>query len=118
MPPDFLRLAAFAIIAPRGSSAVVADGFDRAAFHGFLAELFLVGAAWLLVDVGVTAVVVAAKIAGGGFAAKIAVDALIIDVIFAGNIFGIAVCDVSHSFLRSNKHYTARRQAQCFFCCF
>jgi hypothetical protein len=87
------------------SGAVVADGFDRATFHGFLAQLFLFGRTRLLIDVGIAAVIISAEIAGGGFAAEIAVDALVIDIIFAGNIFGIAVCDISHNFFRSINIY-------------
>ena len=38
----------------------------------------------LLVNVGVTAVIVALEIGGRGFAAQVAVDALVIDIEFAG----------------------------------
>ena len=44
-----------------------------------------------------TAVVVAGEIGGGGFAAEVAVDALVIHIESAGDIFGIFVCVVSHS---------------------
>jgi hypothetical protein len=79
-----------------GLSAVVADGFDRAAFLGFLAAGFLVGILRLLEDKGVTSVVVAFEIVGSGFAAEIAVNALIVHVKFAACVFGIFVCYVSH----------------------
>jgi len=78
------------------SGSVIADGFDGTAFHRFLAKLLLFRSGWLLVDVGITAIVVAAKITGSGLTAKIAVDTLVIDVIFAGKVFGIAICDVCH----------------------
>lgn len=99
------------------SGAVIADGFDRAAFHGFLAELLFIGRFRLLVDVGVTAVIIAAKIARSGFAAEIAVDALIIDVKFAGQVFGIAISDVSHN-IWSKSAYTAPHKAQQYFSLF
>jgi len=88
--------------APQGAqdlAAVVADGFHRAAFHGFLAKLFLIRRFGLLVDVRVAAIIVAAKVARSGFAAEIAVDTLIIDIEFARKVFGIAVCDVCHKFI-------------------
>jgi hypothetical protein len=44
-----------------------------------------------------SAVVVPLEVRGCRFAAKIAIDALIIDVEFPLYIFGIFVCDVSHN---------------------
>jgi hypothetical protein len=79
-------------------SAVGTDRFDRAAFHRFLAERFLFGTLGLLVYEGVAAVVVPLVICGRGLAAKIAVDALVIDVVGAANVFGIFVCGISHIF--------------------
>src|SRR5438105_3978530 len=76
--------------------AVAADRFDRAAFHGFLAERFFLGTLRLFVNEGVAAVVVAFVIRRRGFAAKIAVDALIVDVVRTGNVLGIFVGSVSH----------------------
>jgi hypothetical protein len=87
--------------------AVVANGLDGAAFHRFLAELLFVLGSRLLVNVGIAAVVVAAEIARGRFAAQIAVDALIVDVVLAGQVFRIAICDVSHK--RRWKHIPVRR---------
>jgi hypothetical protein len=46
------------------------------------------------------AVIVPLKVCGRGFAAQIAVDALIVDVKFAWYIFGVFVCDVGHGFSR------------------
>ena len=77
---------------------VVTDRFDRATFHRFLAKRFFLGRLGLLVNVGVSAVVVPLEIGGGGFAAQIAVDALFIDVEFAGCVLGIFVGDVGHDF--------------------
>src|SRR2546423_8516616 len=77
-------------------SAVGADRFDRAAFHRFLAERFFLGALGLLVNEGVAAIIVALVIRRRGFAAKIAIDALIVDVIGTGNVLRIFVCGVGH----------------------
>src|SRR4029453_11299040 len=74
-----------------GAVPVVADRFDRAAFHRFFAETFFVRRLRLLVDVGVPAVIVSFEIGGGRFAAQIAVDALIIDVEFARYVLGVFV---------------------------
>ena len=57
----------------------------------------------MLVNVGVAAIIIAAKITGSGFAAEIAVDTLVIDIVLARKVFGIAVSDVSHN-LRDIKH--------------
>jgi hypothetical protein len=81
------------------SASVIADGFDGTAFHRFLAELLFIRARRLLEDVGIAPVIIAAKVARSGFAAQVAVDALVIDIVLAGEIFGIAVCDVSHNLL-------------------
>jgi hypothetical protein len=79
-----------------GLSAVVADGLDGTAFLGFFAARFLFGRAGLLVNDGVPAVVVALEIFRRGFAAQVAVNALVINVVFASGVFGIFVCGVSH----------------------
>jgi hypothetical protein len=50
----------------------------------------------------VAAVVVALEIVGRGFAAKIAVNALVINVILARHVVGILVCNVSHKIWNSN----------------
>ena len=78
--------------------AVVANRFDRATLHRFLAERFLLRGLWLLVNVGMTPVVVAFETGGGRFAAQIAVDALIIDVEFARYVLGVFVRGVGHVF--------------------
>ena len=56
--------------------AVIANRFDRATFHCFFAERFLLRGLWLLVDVGMTPVVVAFETGRCRFATQIAVDAL------------------------------------------
>ena len=86
-------------------SAVVANGFDRAAFLGFLATRFLVRIFRLLIDEGVTAVIVPFEIIRRGLAAQVAIDALIIYVIFAGDILRIFVRDVCHKAILSFAQY-------------
>jgi hypothetical protein len=77
-------------------AAVVANRFDRATFLGFLATGFFFRRFWLLVNEGVAAVLIALEIIRGGLAAQIAIDALIIYVVFARHVFRIFICDVCH----------------------
>jgi len=81
-----------------GLRAVVADRFDWATFHRFFAEALFLRRLWLFIDVGMAAVVVSLEIGGRGFAAQIAVDALIIDVEFARYVLGVFVRGVGHDF--------------------
>src|SRR5471032_2943370 len=90
----------------RRSASVIADRFHGTAFHRFLAKLLLFGSRRLLVNVGVAAIIIAAKVARGGLAAQITVDTLVIDIKLACEVFGIAVCDVSHNILEIQA-YTA-----------
>jgi hypothetical protein len=78
------------------NSGVIANRFNRTAFLGFFATGFFVRGGRLFVDEGIAAIVIAFEIVRGGFAAEIAVDALVVHVIFTGNVFRIFVCDVSH----------------------
>src|SRR4051812_26410210 len=77
--------------------AVAPDCFNRATFHGFLAKGLFLRTLGLLVNVGMTAVVVAFEIRRGRFAAEIAIDALIIDVEFSFHILRVLICSVCHS---------------------
>ena len=79
-----------------GLTAVVADGFNGAAFHRFFTLSFFLGCFRLLVNVGIPAVIIAGIVVRGGFTAKVTIDALIIDVILANDVFGISIRDVSH----------------------
>src|SRR2546430_12630747 len=81
-----------------GLRAVVADRFDGATFHRFFAEALFLRRLWLFIDVGMAAVVVSLEIGGRGFAAQIAVDALIIDVKLARYVFGVFIRGVGHDF--------------------
>src|SRR4030095_6882029 len=60
--------------------AVIANRFDRATFHRFFAERFLLRGLWLLVNVGMTPVVVAFETGRGGFATQIARDACVMQL--------------------------------------
>jgi hypothetical protein len=82
-----------------GLSAVIADRLDRAALFRFLAAGFLFRVLRLFINVGITSIVIPFEIIGSSFPAKIAVNALIIDVVIAGDIFGVSVSDVCHKFL-------------------
>jgi hypothetical protein len=94
-----------AIFAPfdrfRKSSAVVTDGFDGAAFLGFLAARLFVRAGRLFIDERVAAVVIPLEIVRGRFAAQVAVNALVVHVVFARHVHGIFVCSVCHKFVRA-----------------
>src|SRR5437016_14578513 len=60
--------------------AVATDRFDRATFHRLFTKTFFLGRFRLLVNVGVTAVVIALEIRRRSFPAQIAVDALFVDI--------------------------------------
>src|SRR5260370_24489146 len=76
--------------------AIVADGFDRTSFHGFLAKLLLLRGGRLLKHIGVAAVVAAREISGCGFPAQVAVNALVIDVKLSGHAFSVFIRNVDH----------------------
>ena len=80
----------------RKLGAVIPDSLNRTAFFGFFAAGFFFRILWLLGDERVAAVLIAFEILRRSLAAKIAVDALIIDVIFSSYVFWIFICDVSH----------------------
>ncbi|HEU5245882.1 MAG TPA: hypothetical protein VFU09_02215 [Candidatus Udaeobacter sp.] len=48
-------------------------------------------------------VIVPFEIGGRGFAAQVAIDALIIDVEFAWYVFGVFVRDIGHGFFLKNE---------------
>ena len=56
------------------------------------------GDSGLLVYVGMSTIVVTTEVRGRGFTAKIAVDALVIDVELSLYILGIFICGVGHFF--------------------
>src|SRR6266851_4301387 len=77
--------------------SVVSDGLDRAAFLGLFALRLLLRRTRLFIDERIAAIVVAFEIVRSGFATQVAVNALVIDVEFAGDVFRIFVCNVSHN---------------------
>jgi hypothetical protein len=75
---------------------VVPNRFDWAAIHCLLAESLLLGSLWLLVNIAVPAIVVAFEVCRCGFAAQIAVDALVIYEKFSLKVVAVFVCCVCH----------------------
>ena len=76
--------------------AVAADRLDRATFHRLFAQSFFLGRFGLFINIGMAAVIVATEIRRSGFTAKVAIDALVIDIELSVDIFGIFICGVSH----------------------
>ncbi len=83
----------------RSVFAVVSDGFYRATLYCFLAKGFLLWCCGLLIDVGISLVIVASEILRCSFPAQIAINALVIDVDASFNIFGVFVFDLGHVFV-------------------
>src|SRR5215469_9337385 len=86
-----------------GAVPVIADRFDRTAFHSFFAKSFFIRRLWLFIDVGMAAVIVSFEVGRRRFAAQIAVDALIIYVKLAGHVLGVFVCSIGHDFSVKNE---------------
>jgi hypothetical protein len=84
---------------------VVADGFNRATFLGFLAACLFIGRGRLFIDKGISAVLIAFEIIGRGFAAQVAVNALVVHVVFSRHVFGVFVCYISHKKINLNLDY-------------
>lgn len=76
----------------RSGVAVVADGFDRAAFQGLHAEADFFLSSRLFMDKGIAAFIMSCEESWSCFAAEIAVDALLIDVELARRVFRPFVC--------------------------
>ena len=75
---------------------VTADRLDRTSFHRLFTQVCFLIALRLLENVAVSAVVIPCKIRGRRFTAEIAIDALIVDVIFAADILRVFVGEISH----------------------
>ena len=75
---------------------IATDRFHRAPGQRFFTKIAFFVGFWLLVEIGMPTVIVAFEIRRSGFAAKVAVDALIINVVSAGDVLGVFVCCVSH----------------------
>ena len=85
--------------------AVVADGLYWTPFHGLLALRFLFWRGRLFENVGISPIVAAFEISGRGFPAQVAVNALIIHVIFSRHVNRVFVRNVGHrlSFVSCNR---------------
>ena len=92
----------------RNLRAVAANGLDRATFHRLFAERFFLRRFGLLVNVGMSTIIVTTKVRGGGFTAKIAVYALVIDVELSLYILGVFICGVGH-FFKAGKNVVESR---------
>ena len=86
------------MIRSRSVFAIVADGFNRTSFHGFLAKRLLLRARRLLKHIGVAAVGAAREINGCGFPTQVTVNALVIDVKLSGHVFRVFIRNVSRKF--------------------
>jgi hypothetical protein len=69
-----------------GLLSVAADGFDRATGKGFLAEAALFVGLRLLVEEGMTTVVIALEVSWRGLAAEVTINALVIYIVGTGNV--------------------------------
>jgi hypothetical protein len=87
--------------------SVIADGFNGAAFFGFFATGFFFGRGRLFINKRIAAVVVAFEIIRRGLAAQIAINALVVHVVFARDIFGIFICNVCHTNLNYDSIFQA-----------
>jgi hypothetical protein len=75
---------------------IIADGFNRTSFHGFITKLKLLVISWLLVKVGIPPIIVTRKVIRGSFPAKVAINALVIDIKFPLLIIFVTVLEVCH----------------------
>lgn len=83
-------------LARRALFAIATNGLHRAAGEGVFAEAALFVRFRLLVEVGVATVIIALEVGGRCLAAEVAVNALVIDIVRAGNVLGVFVCSVCH----------------------
>ena len=79
-----------------GFHATPEDQTQLTAAQGPFVLLNFLGSFGLLEDEAVSAVIVALEVRGGGFAAQVAIDALVIDIEFARDIVAVFVCCVCH----------------------
>jgi hypothetical protein len=79
--------------------AVASDGLDGTSFHGFFALDFFFRSRRLFIDEGKTAVVISGEVVRRSLAAKIAIDALVINIVFAHYVVRVSVANVSHKWI-------------------
>ncbi len=82
--------------------AVVADGFHRASVHGLFAKRFFGRIFGLLVEIAVTAIIIAFVIRRCRLTAQVTINALVIHVEFPLHVFRIFVRLVCHIKGRAN----------------
>jgi hypothetical protein len=75
---------------------ITADGLDRAALESFFALGALIVIFRLLVEEGVTSVIITLKVSRRSLAAKVTINALIVHVISTGDVLGVFVSGVGH----------------------
>jgi len=83
-------------MAPHCLLTVVANGFNRATLHRLFALRFFLGRRRLLKNVRIAAIIIPSKIVRRSLAAKVAINALVIDVKLAGRVLRISICKVGH----------------------
>ena len=76
--------------------AIVTDSLHGATFHSLGAESNLLIGHGLLANEGKALVIIAGKEIRGGFAAKVAVDAVAVHIELAGNILLSLIVDIGH----------------------
>ena len=76
----------------------VADGFYRAAFEGFHAEVCFLLVFRLLLDEGVATIIVACEVLGSCLATVIAIYAFLVHEEFPGDVVGPLFIVVCHGF--------------------
>lgn len=76
--------------------AVITDGLHRATLKSLIAEFNLSISLGLLVHVGEALVIIAGEEIGSGFTAKVAVDAVAVDIELAGHILFCFFVDIGH----------------------
>lgn len=76
--------------------AVIANGFNGAAFFGLFALSLFLGGGGLFENERIAAVVVTGEVFRGRLPAQVTIDTLVIDVELATGVFGVFVCYVSH----------------------
>ena len=62
--------------------AIVADGFHRTTFHGFLTQGFFLLVLRLFVEIGIAAIIVPGEILRRRFAPQVTINALSVAVVF------------------------------------
>lgn len=84
--------------ATRSFLSIVANGFDRATLYGRYHELDFFLCFRLPGNVRIAACLIPREQSGRRLAAEVAIDALIIDVVFSRDVFRIFILPIGHKF--------------------